>query len=665
MSVTLRSTIDVVSYSWESVMESFTNINKTIDSNTNSGEAIAQSQPIKQPRIRNESSVFLDELNFNESDIFARRDSISRSPPNAKVTPRLVDPFSAGTSTPSCGTPQSSYKKRKAADSPVTEQTVHETPKVLTKLKAKSEELLCFCNNTKNVHQQIKKWSQEIKSLTNGTVDTYFTKTLEMNNLREEFEKYKQLQNKKIEELQSKIKHLTTINSQNPSFSVKENPNPIDITKCNIQSYDDFANLATQEWTANSYANITVDHNDPIQHTAKNKLFFCSANSDMPTKMDRRIRNLYSDIDEADRIECTGGSMIILDQSNIIHSKEGPKTNNYKIIIGYYNPSKQDGRTKEDIFNLAKHMASVIKETGLKEIAMMHPAGIELEFFQKITSATYNNTNVKVTIIGARKNKEKKNINTRHKTKMEQLFIKSGKNSYSDIVKQIKETLKTDELTNINTIQKSREGGVIIKVNKDAIKLKQEMTKVLKDVRITDNTYLSKKVINIRGLDCLTTRSEVETAILETNDIKNPDTCVFKNLRPTERGNQIATVVVSKEDGLRLLKRRSIRIGLTNCSISERITVKQCFKCWNFNHSTRECKEEVDRRQLCMKCCETGHKATECTGNSFCPICNLPGHEVGSNKCKSFKDALTKATSERKAKEKDQLTSDENIANQH
>lgn len=80
---------------------------------------------------------------------------------------------------------------------------------------------------------------------------------------------------------------------------------------------------------------------------------------------------------------------------------------------------------------------------------------------------------------------------------------------------------------------------------------------------------------------------------METNDIKDTDTCVFKNLRPTERGHQMTTVIVSKEDRLRLLK-RSLRIDLTNCRMSERIAIEKCFKCWNFTSQKTVRRKSTD-----------------------------------------------------------------------
>lgn len=94
----------------------------------------------------------------------------------------------------------------------------------------------------------------------------------------------------------------------------------------------------------------------------------------------------------------------------------------------------------------------------------------------------------------------------------------------------------------------------------------------------------------------------------------------------------------------KLVEKGSVRIGLTLCSVHEKVDVVQCYKCWNYDHRRTDCKEAEDRGNRYRRCTGAGHVEADCVENTLiCLSCKVEGHKTGSGRCPQFRKALSRA----------------------
>lgn len=115
--------------------------------------------------------------------------------------------------------------------------------------------------------------------------------------------------------------------------------------------------------------------------------------------------------------------------------------------------------------------------------------------------------------------------------------------------------------------------------------------------------------IEIRDLDCLTTKEDVQEALIRETD-KTTDFKVHV-FDANSREQKMALATADGETASLLLRNGRIKIGWMNCRIRQRLTVTRCHRCLDYGHIKVNCKGP-DRSAACWKCGKDGHKANEC-----------------------------------------------------
>ncbi|XP_015125242.1 uncharacterized protein LOC107047030 [Diachasma alloeum] len=116
-----------------------------------------------------------------------------------------------------------------------------------------------------------------------------------------------------------------------------------------------------------------------------------------------------------------------------------------------------------------------------------------------------------------------------------------------------------------------------------------------------------------------------------------------KSLRNAYGGTQTALVTLpSSTVKIILSDRGKIMIGWVNCGIRVVKKPTKYFKFWHYGRFTTQCKSEVDRFSLCIKCGEGSYEAVEKGSVKNC------AHVAGSSRCSAYKEALQKLTNKRR-----------------
>ncbi|KAL7723970.1 hypothetical protein ACLKA6_017963 [Drosophila palustris] len=228
---------------------------------------------------------------------------------------------------------------------------------------------------------------------------------------------------------------------------------------------------------------------------------------------------------------------------------------------------------------------------------------------------------------------------TRTRIRPDAVLIKPAEGkSYAEVLSDLRRTVKPeDSESDICSIRKTRTGDMLLELSKGSKtqKLCDAIQGYLKEAATVKVLSPTAK-IEIRDLDSLTEESEVKAAIAELTNCPAEEITVRMTGTNTLEQRR-AFIVLSEEDAGKVLKESRIKIGWTRCRVKRSEDIKRCFKCFGINHVQSECSGP-DRRDLCIRCGESGHKMKGCTKRPRCCLCaqeNLKelNHFPGSNNC--------------------------------
>ncbi|XP_054745492.1 uncharacterized protein LOC129249847 [Anastrepha obliqua] len=232
------------------------------------------------------------------------------------------------------------------------------------------------------------------------------------------------------------------------------------------------------------------------------------------------------------------------------------------------------------------------------------------------------------------------------------VIARAGTMTYSDILRVVKKDDALQELgENVTRIRKTAKGEILLQLKKEQMAntgvYQKKIGKVLGD-QAQIKVLTHEMVVEIRDLDEITTKEDIGEAIrTQVNELNLFSENAIKSVRAAYAGTQTAVISLPALDARRLLEKQKLKIGWAVCRIREKPDLRRCYRCLEYGHLARACKNEDDRSQNCLKCGEKGHQAKVCEKKPFCGACKRNGredtsHQNGSRKCPLYQAAYIK-----------------------
>lgn len=224
----------------------------------------------------------------------------------------------------------------------------------------------------------------------------------------------------------------------------------------------------------------------------------------------------------------------------------------------------------------------------------------------------------------------------------------NGGPSYAEILRSARERIDLRDIGITDPkIRWAVSGSLIIEVPGFEKSQKADLLAgKLKDV-LGDAAYVSRPVakgeLRIWGLDDSITVDELVRVVASCGD------CAYDDIRCssiTKMLDGLGAVWIQCPLGaaVKVAAAGRVRVGWSSARV-ENLQARpiQCYRCWQYGHTSNKCRAAVDRSRLCCRCGQGGHMAKGCA-SPCCFVCDsagMPsGHRMGTKVCGSAAAAL-------------------------
>jgi hypothetical protein len=242
----------------------------------------------------------------------------------------------------------------------------------------------------------------------------------------------------------------------------------------------------------------------------------------------------------------------------------------------------------------------------------------------------------------------------RLRKKPEAIIIKkTGEASYAEMLRKLKADPSLNDFGNhVKKIRRTQQGELLLEVEGKASASMPEYRGAIEESlreMAAVRTGAQRMAVICGGMDEATTTEELHSCLVSQFEgiLVNPDD--VRGLRKMRDGTQVATVMLSVNDAIAVLKKGSVTVGWSRCRITQDTRPTRCFRCLGYGHRAIHCKA-TDHSDCCLRCGERGHKAKGCDRPPRCLICcdNVDrNHPTGGFKCPTYKGSVTKGAMSR------------------
>lgn len=206
----------------------------------------------------------------------------------------------------------------------------------------------------------------------------------------------------------------------------------------------------------------------------------------------------------------------------------------------------------------------------------------------------------------------------------------------------------------VRALRKTKNGGVIISTeSKDDIEKLRKSTQLCSSGLKVEEANKRRPKIIVLGVPSALCEQELYDCIYEQNIAdKLPNltretflSCTKLSHKSGKKDAQTCNFILEVHPNIRkvLINQERVFINWTSCPVRDYTLVTRCFKCQQYGHAAKTCRETA---YTCGHCGEPGHEAKECTKKTESPRCATCSrfkkpcnHKTGDLECPAKKIA--------------------------
>ncbi|KAG5878869.1 hypothetical protein JTB14_005019 [Gonioctena quinquepunctata] len=565
--------------------------------------------------IRNDKLDQISAASVQTKDVFSavgadsvnpsnRRDSIPRTPPKAimgEVNPEnefqedREDTFDTSSQKPkrkrSDLTPDTPEDKREPEIENFrrTMATIFKQAGLLEKVISDSykpkKELTDISSRLKYHIGQLQKKEQKrwLDRMTSGEKDTERSLQKDMNNLQEKVKKLEhesetakkdakmakkteQSLRKEIEQLQEKVETLER-DTQKPSTEEK-----IKETLSTEKTFQNLAKIIDEKWPEEIYKVVHLRRTNIHQGDLEEDLaVFVDPDKTTHGETYEVVRNQYPPICPLMEEGLEEGVIdFVKMQIGYMSSRRREEKENYSHSV-FLLPMTINGSGVDDaelMLRLCIQLRHELENGNRNEIRIGVLGKTNLEYFRKCVEFALRGLEIKATLCIEENNKTPRRKSERDKTKRDRhpvndkIIIKTteGK-SYADLLRSVKDSVDLEEKgIQIRAMRKTNKGDLIMEVSGgNAMDLKRSIQEKNQNTNVVIKT--DEITIHITDIDASIDENELKCEIMKSKNILENHFRII-SIRPTQSGNQIATIAMNRKIAEEVTNTGKIKIGL-------------------------------------------------------------------------------------------------------
>lgn len=498
----------------------------------------------------------------------------------------------------------------------------------------------------------------------------------------EEMEAFRQQikiqQEKTIDELQKQVDTLTKKVAEQDKYSTKAEKRDKEeqwlehfrqSLETDDQEFEKIWQLTEETWPNKAYQPINTRQGNPCTQKQET-IVIIHGETDKDIPATKYIKDNYTGGKKLlgrNATQINTANLTIASNLNI----EGEEENNTTVTIHSIKLPTQN-MTMEDwdkVYKCMKQIINKLKTMDKKEIAVntsnpdkedrikkllrtiIHGTDITTNFYT-IQGKTRRNS--RVTFEKDKNNEEKEEeeeTQTRNdrmsrlrgkrqatKNKTNAVIINNTeKRSYAETLSNLRQMKKEldEKKIDIGTIKQSKQGDTVIVLKEGCDKTKelQELMEQKIGGKIYQRPRNDQVVLILSGMDFITNKEDINEAIQHAVKMEEADKLEIEEPRTAYANTKRTIVRATKRLARELLNKKTIRIGIIDCHIRERVNILRCYKCRAMGHAEADC-QGPDRRNSCGRCGDEVHIGKRCSKEATCFNCETNNnHKTGTMSC--------------------------------
>ena len=301
--------------------------------------------------------------------------------------------------------------------------------------------------------------------------------------------------------------------------------------------------------------------------------------------------------------------------------------------------------------NATKSLVETIAKKGCGKATFYLPEALDGSIAEKVLECCLRDVDLKAEIC-IRGRRTRSNGTGRGVNTMSRVTV-SGK-SYAEMVGSLKGSVGTGhDGVLIRGARKTHDGQLQLRIRETRVGGSQSFLSKIQEMNLSTKVRSETKTIAvvIRDLDETATVDEIRTSLAETLKGGEKEATISQP-RQSFSGGYSAVVRLPKMQGVALLSRKRLLVGLFSCRIGEAISPRICARCLKTGHAAKDCTVEGANARRCYRCGQSNHFAKECKAPKKCFNCTGESgkeHYANTMSCPIYRMEVREAKTARKS----------------